>query len=167
MTAIQQLTLVVNKIGDIANGLQSKLSYFIGIGLLASSALAWKLFSLESALWWNIIKCGVVLLPAVIWVIVWLVLNQLRDAPNLVAELASDENGVLANLNDFSLKEPNGLRGVFSTIREFRNEDGLEVVFDTVSGVALIANPLFAVLAFLSMAVLSLLIVITPFVLLL
>ncbi len=166
MSAIEQLTGVINKIGEIANGVQRKISYFVAFGLVASSALAWNLFSQESAVWWNALKCGVVLLPALIWVIVWFVLDQLREAPNLVAELRQDENGVLANLTDFSLKEPEGLRGVFSTIKEFRKEEGFEVVFDTISGVALIANPLFAILALLSMVVLGMLILITPFVLL-
>jgi len=149
MNAKEQLTRVVDKIGDIANGLQSKLRCFVVVGLAASLALAWKVFSFDSTVWWNLLKCGAVLLPSLIWVLVWFVLNQLRDAPTLVSELAADENGVLANLNEFSLKEPNGLRGVFSTVRAFRKEDGLEVIFDAVSGVALIANPLFAVLAFL------------------
>lgn len=166
MSAIEQLTGVINKIGEIANGVQRKISYFVALSLVASSALAWHFFSLESAVWWNALKCGVVLLPALIWVIVWFVLDQLREAPNLVAELRQDENGVLANLTDFSLKEPEGLRGVFSTIKEFRKEEGFEVIFDTISGVALIANPLFAILAFVSMVVLGMLILITPFVLL-
>ena len=166
MSSVERLTLVVNKIGEIANGLQRKLSYFVVLGLVASLALAWKAFTPESVFWWNALKCGVLLLPSLVWVIVWFVLDQLREAPNLVAELSHDENGVLANLGDFSLKEPEGLRGVFSTIKEFRKEEGFEVVFDTISGVALIANPLFAILAFLSMAVLMVLILITPFVLL-
>lgn len=167
MQAIERLVQVVDKIGDIANALQSKLRYFVVVGGCASLALAWKVFSSESAVWWNVLKCGSVLMPAMVWVIVWVVLNQLREAPNLVAELASDENGVLASLTEFSIEEPKGLHGVFSTIRAFRKDDGLDVVFDTISGVALIANPLFAALAFLSMAVLSVLILITPLILLL
>lgn len=163
----EQLTLVVNKIGDIANGIQRKLRYFVVIGFAASSVLAWKVFNLESAIWWNAIKCGVLLLPALIWVIIWFVLDQLREAPELVAELSDDEDGVIANFENFSINEPEGLRGVFSTIKEFRKEDGFEVIFDTISCIGLIANPLFAVLAFFCAVVLVVLILITPFVMLL
>jgi hypothetical protein len=166
MSSTEQLFHVVNKVGDIANSMQAKIRYFVFIGLIASSALAWKVFSIESAPWWNLLKCTVVLLPVLIWVTIWYVLSQLREAPELVVELMSDEGGDLANLNSFSLKEPDGLRGLVTTIRDFQSEDGLEVVFDTISGVTLMANPFFVLLAFLSMAVLSVLIMIAPFVLL-
>ena len=166
------LTRVVNRIGDIANAVQAKIRFFVVVGLVASSALAWKAFSLESAIWWNVLKCGLLVLPVLIWLLVWFVLNQLRDAPNLVADLVREEDGVLASLSETGLsqrllKEPEGLPGVFRTIREFRRQDGLELVFDTISGVTLITNPLFVILVFLSMAILSVLIIITPFVLLL
>ena len=167
MSSVEQLTRVVNKIGEIATGLQQKLSYFVVIGLTASLVLAWKAFNPESALWWNTVKCGLLFLPSLIWVIVWFVLDQLREAPELVAELSADEDGVIANFGDFSLNEPEGLRGVFSTIKEFRKEDGFDVVFDTISCIGLIANPLFAVLAFFCAVVLVMWILIAPFLLLL
>jgi hypothetical protein len=106
------------------------------------------------------------LLPALLWLVIWLVLNQLRDAPKLLAELARDEHGFIANLSDFSLEQPTSLRGLYATVREFRQADGLDVVTDTISGIALIANPLFAILAFLSMPILLFLICITPLLLL-
>jgi len=165
MHVAEQLKRVLDRIADIANSLQTKLAYLLGIGVIASAALAWNFFSSESALWWNVVKCGLVVFPVVVWILIWFVLNQLRDAPSLITELANDDEGVFANLGDFSVKEPDGLRGIFSTIKEFRKEDGFDVIFDTISGIALIANPLFAILAFLSMVLLLILIVITPFVL--
>ncbi len=166
MAAQEKLISLVNRIGEIATGVQSKLTWFLGLGVVATLALAWKFYSVDSALWWNIVKCGFVSLPALIWGFVWLVLNQLSEAPALVAELASADDGVFSNLDELSIREPNGLRGVFSTLAAFQREDGLEVVFETIGGVSLIANPLFAIVAFIAMVILGMLILIAPLVLL-
>lgn len=162
----EKVIALVNRIGEIASKLLAKITWFVVAGLIASVGLAWELYSSDSALWWNIIKCGFVALPALIWAFVWFVLSQLRDAPELVANLAQDEDGVFSNLDEFSIKEPNGLRGVFSTLSAFSKEDGLSVIFDTIGGITLIANPVFAIIAFVAMAILFLLILIAPFVLL-
>ena len=167
MDQYETLSQLIDRIADIANSVQTKLNWFLGFGVVASAVLVRELYSNESALWWNTVKCGLVVLPVLVWVGVWLVLNQLREAPQLVAELANDDEGVFANLSDLNLKEPNGLRGVYRTIREFREEDGLDVIFDTLSGIALIANPLFFIAAFLSIILISMLIIIAPFMLLL
>lgn len=165
-TAKARVVSLVSRIGEIAEGALAKITWFVVVGVLASGGIAWKLYSPDSALWWNLIKCSFVLLPALIWALVWFVLSQLRAAPELVAELAEDDDGLFSNLDKFSLQEPNGLRGVASTLNEFRKEDGLSVIFDTIGGITLIANPLFAMLALLAMVVLFLLILIAPFVLL-
>jgi hypothetical protein len=94
------------------------------------------------------------------------VLNQLKEAPELVSQLINDDDGLVENVQSFSLQEPDGLRGLFSTVRAFRQEEGFDVVFDTISGVGLIINPFFAFLAFLAMSLLFLFILIAPFVLL-
>ena len=166
LTAKARVVSLVSRIGEIAEGALAKITWFVVVGVLASGGIAWKLYSPDSALWWNLIKCSFVLLPALIWALVWFVLSQLRAAPELVAELAEDDDGLFSNLDKFSLQEPNGLRGVASTLKEFRKEDGLSVIFDTIGGITLIANPLFAMLALLAMVVLFLLILIAPFVLL-
>lgn len=165
-SARARVVSLVNRIGEIAEGALAKITWFVVIGVLASGGIAWKLYSADSALWWNLIKCGLVLLPALIWALVWFVLSQLRAAPALVADLAQDDDGLLSNFDKFSLQEPNGLRGVASTLNEFRKEEGLSVIFDTIGGIALIANPLFAVVALLAMVGLFSLILIAPFVLL-
>jgi len=162
---MEQFGRVIDQIAEIADSVHAKLTFFLVMGLLASFLLAWKVSSSESAIWWNSIKCSLVLMPATVWVFAWFVLKQLRDAPKHVAEFMDGELGVVVQLRDF--KEPMGLRGLFTSIQELRKEDSLEAVFDTISGIALIANPVFGVLALLSLAVLSLLIVITPFVMLL
>jgi len=165
-SAKARVIALVSRIGEIAEGALAKITWFVIAGLVASAGLGWKLYSADSALWWNIVKCTLVILPALIWALVWFVLSQLRDAPKLVASLAEDDDGVFSNLDQFSLKEPSGLRGVASSLNEFRKEDGLSVIFDTVGGITLIANPLFVLVAFLAMIILFLLILIAPIVLL-
>jgi len=157
---------LITRVGEIATSLQSKLTWFLGIGVVATLMLAWEIYSSDSALWWNVLKCGLVSLPALIWVFVWLVLNQLREAPALVAELTSDDDGVFNNLQELSVRKPSGLRGLFSTLAAFQREDGFEIVFETIGGLSLIANPLFAIVAFISMAALGMLILIAPLILL-
>jgi len=157
---------VVNRIAEIAASALAKITWFVVVGLIASASLCWEFYSTESALWWNLVKCGVIAVPALICALVWFLLNQLRAAPELIANLAEDEDGVFANLDQFSLREPDGLRGVVSSLKEFREDDGLGVVFDTIGGVALIVNPLFALLTVLAMIGLLLLILVAPFVML-
>jgi len=163
----EKLTTVVGRIGEIAAGVQSKLRWFLAIGFIATLILLWQAYTPDGALWWNITKCGLISMPVLILGFVWSVLNQLREAPSLVAELTSDDKGLFANFDELSIREPNGLRGVFSTVAAFRREDGLSVVFDTIGGISLIANPVFALLAFIAMGLLLMLILIAPLALLL
>ena len=160
MSVVDSVLSVVDRVADIAGGVKRKLSYFVFIGVAASAFLGWSVYSQESALWWNLAKCGALALPALVWIFVWSVLAQLQEAPVLVASLIEDDDGLFSNVQNLSLSEPNGLSGVFSTIREFRQEDGLSVVFETLSGVSLLANPLFAIFAFVNWAILFTLIII-------
>ena len=157
---------MAERIGRIADGIQAKLRWFVLIACLASAVLAVSVFSVDSSWWWNCLKIGVLSLPVMIWLLVLVVLNQLKAAPELVSELINDDNGVFENMNNFSLKEPDGLRGLLSTVKAFRQEDGFDTVFDTISGVGLIVNPFFVFLAFVAILVLFLFILIAPFVLL-
>lgn len=163
----QEIIELVQRVADIAGATQRSVSYLVFAGLLASAGLAWELYTPGGLLWWNIVKCGLILLPAIVWLFVWLVLNQLQEAPNLVAELAQQEEGMLNNLHNLSFSQPNGLKGVFTTLREFRKEDGLSIIFDTIGGISLLANPLFALMAFISAALLVLLIIAAPLILIL
>lgn len=166
MTVGDKQASLLNRIAKIAASLQSKLTWFLRLGGLATLILVWEVYSHDAPIWWNVMKCGFVSLPALVWGFVWLVLNQLREAPALVSELAADDDGVFANLDELSLRQANGLRGLFNTLAAFRREDGFEVVFETISGVSLIANPLFAIVAIVAMGVLALLIFIAPLLLL-
>lgn len=154
MSALDTVSNVVDQVAAIAAGIKRKLSYFVLFGLVATGYLAWSIYSPDSAAWWNALKCGALAIPALIWVFIWSVLAQLQQAPELVSQLMDDDDGLFANLEHLSLSEPQGLSGVFNTLREFKQEDGLSVVFETLSGVGLLANPVFAIFAFAASTVL-------------
>jgi hypothetical protein len=154
----------VNRIGEVADGLASKVKWFALIGLAASAGLAIKLYSAESALWWNVIKCGVVSLPALIWLFVWFVLEQLREGPDKLAELSQGGADELYQQLKTSVSEPSGLRGLYSTVKALRQADGVGAIFDTIGGIGLMVNPLFALLALIAMLLLILMMLIAPLV---
>ena len=151
---------MVDRIAAIARGTERKISYLVAGGFAASLYLAWELYSVDSALWWNAIKCGLVLLPALIWVFVWFVLRQLGDAPEAVSRMATAEDGLVANVKMLTEERPKGLRGVFRTLRVIQQEEAFSVVFDTIGGITLLANPIFALVAFIAAAILLLLFII-------
>ena len=167
MPTRQEVVELVQRIADIAGATQKSVSYLVMVGVLASGYLAWELYTPGGMWWWNVIKCSLIMLPALLWIFVWVVLNQLQDAPNLVAELVQQEDDVLNNPHSHGFSQPNGLRSLFGTLREFRKEDGLSIMFDTIGGVTLLANPLFALLAFVAAAILLMLKAIALFILIL
>lgn len=154
MSAVETLLSVVNRVADIASSIKRKLAFFVFLGLVASGFLAFSAFSADSQLWWNLVKCALLMLPALVWLFIWSVLAQLQEAPVLVSQLVADDQGLFNNVENLSLSEPNGLSGVFATLREFRQEDGLSIIFETMSGVTLLANPAFAIFAFANWAIL-------------
>jgi len=153
------------RIASIAEGAQRWVLYLVVFSLFVSAYLAWSAYSPDSALWWNIVKCGVLLLPALLWAFIYSILSELREAPTTVASLVNGEDGLLQNLNEFGFSKPQSLRGVFSIVRAFRRQEGLSVLFEAVSGIALIANPLFAIMALLALMALVGFVFIVPFVL--
>lgn len=161
-----EITEAFSRLAELAASLQRKLSWLLLVGMLASTYLAWAAYSQHSYLWWNIAKCLTILMPALIWLIVWAILGQLREAPELAASLASEEDGLLANLHTVSLSDKRGMRGLFGTLRAFRQQEGLSIVLDTVGSVGMLANPLFAILAFIMLVILFIFILIAPILLL-
>lgn len=153
------------RIASIAKGAQRWIFYLLIFGLLVSAYLAWSAYSQESAVWWNIVKCGLILLPALVWCFIYSVLTELREAPQTVASLVHGEDSLFGNFSEFSVSKPKSLLGVFSIVRAFRRQQGLGVLFEAISGIALIANPFFAFMALLSWFVLVCFVFIIPFVL--
>jgi len=157
----------LESLAAVAKGVQLKITWLLVAGLLAGAGLAWQVYSVDSALWWNITKCTLILLPALVWSFIWFVVGQLREAPNLAVSLASQDDGLLANIQNSNFNQKVGVRSLFSSLRAFRREEGLEVVVDTIGSVTLLANPFFVLLAFVMMVLMILLIIISPLVLLL
>lgn len=161
-----ELVEFLERIAAAANSLQRKLSWLLGTGLACSGILAWQAFSPESTLWWNIVKCGFLMLPALLWLFVWSMLGQLREAPALASTLADREDSIFNNIKESGLSEAVSVRSIFSTLKAFRQEEGLSVVLDTIGNVSLLANPLFVIIALIMMVIMFFFILMTPFFLL-
>ena len=159
----QEFSEVLESSANIANKVNSKVSILALLGLLASGSIAWLLYSQESSLFWNGIKCGVVLLPAIITCFIWRTLANIINAPDHFSSLINDDNGLVSNVKSLCINKPNSFRGLLSTIRSIRNEESLAEIMDALSGVLILANPLFLILAFISITILLMLIIISPF----
>ena len=146
----EKVVRIVERIGDVAQSRLRKVSWFVGFGVVASVYLAWLVYSPDSAWWWNVIKCLIVSLPALLWSFIWFVLSQLSDAPTQVAGLMDGDNQFVGHLKAMHLGEKKGVRGLFSTLNAVRNEEAFSAVFDTIGGVTMLANPLFAFIAFIA-----------------
>ena len=116
---------------------------------------------MESELWWNITKCGLILLPSLIWGFLWTVLGQLEEAPELAAKLASRDDGLVSQFAGTTLDQQTGVSGLFNTLKAFKQEKGPWIVLDTIGNVSLLANPVFVALCFIMAAVIFLFIVVS------
>jgi len=161
------ITEVLERLANFANTLQKKIRWFVLFGLIVSVYLAWQAYSIDSALWWNIAKCSLVMLPSLLWAFVWSVLGQLDEAPSLAAGLTAKNDGVFASLQNPDLTAKTGLKGALATLKAFREEDGLWITLDTIGNVSLLANPLFVALTFIMGGILMLFFVIALMILVL
>lgn len=150
MSVIDHIVAVFERLGSLADGLRRRLSYLLGVAALACAYLAVKVYSVDSALWWNVIKCGVFILPVVIWGVIWFVLGQLRDAPETASSLVEGKDEILQHFSNLNAGEVKGVKGAYGTLKMLSQQDGLEDVMDTISGVSLLINPFFALLALLT-----------------
>jgi hypothetical protein len=163
---------VLDEIGDflerlarVANTVQKRIAWFLLLGLFASFAFAWQFYSADSSAWWNILKCGLVLLPVAIWGVVWALLSQLRKAPELASSLSRNQNLAMKNLRVQMAKPKLGVIALLSTIKELRDNDAFETVTDTIGSFTLLVNPLFLIIAFAMLVILLILILLAPFLL--
>ena len=162
--SLDKLEEILRGTANVAKSLQSKVGFFALLGFIASASIAWMFYSNESSLTWNLVKCGIVLMPAIVVTSVWLVLGKVVDAPKQISRLAN-EQGLINNLQKLGIKKPDSFRGLISTVRAIRSEDGLGSITEAVGGILLLSNPAFLLFAFISLAVLLVLIIIAPFVL--
>ena len=156
-----------SRLADFAETTQRRLGWFLLIAAGFSLALAVKLYSAESALWWNLIKCGLVLVPTLIWALIWSLLTQIREAPEVVTELATQHNLSFSDLRARVADDKPGLISLFGTIREIRNNEAYESVSEAIGSVTVLANPLFMIIAFAALAILFILTLVSPFLLML
>lgn len=164
LRSIDKLEEILRGTANVAGSLQSKVGFFTLLGFIASVSIAWMFYSSESSFIWNLVKCGTVLMPAMVLTCVWLVLGKVVDAPKQISMLANEE-GLISNLQKLGIKKPDSFRGLISTVRAIRNEDGLGSITEAIGGIVLLSNPVFLLFAFISLAILIVLIIIAPFVL--
>ena len=141
--AQKQAIDVVKRMAAIAGSTQNGLSYVLGVGGLATLYLMWVFYSAQSELWINITKCVLLVWPVLVLGFTWAVLGQLSEVPESVAKLNQDTRTAYAGMKEVKLREPKGLRGLFSVLNSFRREDSYSVIFDTVGGISLLLNPFF------------------------
>lgn len=141
--AQQQFILVVKRIAMIAGSTQTVLSYFLGVGCLATVYLVWLSYSPESAIWWAVLKGVLLVWPVLVLAFAWSVLGQLSEVPESAAKLNQDTRAAYSGMKEIKVREPKGLRGMFSVLNTFRREGSYDVIFDTVGGISLLLNPFF------------------------
>ena len=149
-------------IADFADGFQKRVGWLVGIGLVFSLLLAYDFYSAESAWWWNAMKCGTVLLPALVWLLVWQLLGQLQEAPKMAAELVNQDQGLVDNLRLTYINEGVGVRSAFQALNQIRSHGGLDVMLETMGSVTLLINPVFALFALLMVVALLGIIMLGP-----
>ena len=138
------------KIGSVAEGMRRKLGYFLLLGLAASIYIAFLAYSVDSFMWWNLIKCVAIMLPSSVLTCIWVILGQVRQAPEVASNLLDDRSEILQGLTELEISNVTSLTGAYGTLKTLRHQEGLEDVMEAISGVGLLINPLFALLAILS-----------------
>lgn len=162
--SLHKLEDVLLGTANVASSLQSKVGIFALIGFIASGVIASLLYSSDSSLIWNLVKCGIVLLPAFILYFVWLTLGKVVEAPKQISQLTHGD-GLANNLQSLGINKPDSIRGLISTIRAIRDEDGLGGISDAIGGLVLLSNPALLLLVFVNTVILLLLIFLAPLVL--
>ena len=150
-----QLQHWIERLAGVAEHIESFVFYMFLLSLGAFSALAWYWVNPHGALWINGAIALILALPVLFCCLFWRIIVQLVDAPDEISDLMQDDSnvigGTLQQFSELSIKEPKGLLSMFASVRQMRKAEGLDVLFETVSGITLLANPLFAILVLLSM----------------
>jgi len=155
--AQEKVVGLVKGVAKVAGATQKGLGYFIIVGALATVYCIFLSYSPESAIWWNVVKGVLIVWPVLLLGFLWMVLGDLKDAPDSVGKLNQDTKIAFSGLKEVKAQESKGIRGTLSVLNQFRREGSLGDVFDTVGSITLIVNPFFLFLIFLSLVVLALL----------
>jgi len=81
------------------------------------------------------------------------ILGGLSEMPEAVGKLNQDTRTAFSGMKEVKVREPKGLRGMFSVLNNFRKEDSLAPVLDTVGGITLMLNPFFIFVIFVALVV--------------
>ena len=159
MNAQHPIIEFLEQLADIAASARRKLAWFVGVSLVATLVVVWQVYSGDSVWWWNFIKCGTVLLPILVLGFIWSVVGELQEVPELASSLVNlDQTGQSAS----AVTKKKGVLGIYSMLRTFRQQEGLEVVFDTLGNVTLMSNPFFALLTLVMTLILVMFVCIAP-----
>ncbi|MCH2189415.1 MAG: hypothetical protein MK188_00630 [Gammaproteobacteria bacterium] len=150
MDVIEHIVSVFEHIASVAESVLKSVRIILFFAGLALIYIASQFYSSESSWWWNIIKCGIPAIPVIVWGIVYSLLNQVKEVPETAREVVIDEDGLLKNLSELDIQQVSSIRGAYSTLKSFRHQEGLEEVMETISGVGILINPFFFVLALLT-----------------
>lgn len=155
----------LESIGSLAGSIHKKMSVFLLIALIMLAALAFDLYSSQAYLWWNLLLIGFVFLPFLVWLFIWSVIGQLREAPEHAAALLHNKESFLSNFRETDAAKPKGFKGLLSTVNKIRKHEGLGSVFDAVSGIGILCNPVFLLLSLVFFLMLLALMAVTPVIL--
>ena len=150
MSIFESVIVVFDRIGGIAETVFKRVRILLLLALLAAIYLASQFYAPESPWWWNLVKFIGPVFPVLVWGFVLTLLSQIKQAPDVARELISDDDGLLHNLADLDLKQVSSLRGAYTTLKRIRGEESLGEVMETISGVGVLLNPFFLVLALLT-----------------
>lgn len=164
----KEVVQAFNLVGSIAGGLKKSIFYVLISGVGAISYLSWQWIDFSTSFTWIILKLLPFLAPLALWGLLYFVISELAELPSLVKIAKTDgENAIqsIKNRNE-APEKPKGFFGKLKSLfRVLRGAGNLSAIVGAVQGVALIANPIFALLIFISGLVLSLLIFIALLVL--
>jgi len=159
----QQILEPLKGAANVANKMKRIVFCFCAVSLLAGIIFITKLLSLDLGVTWNLVVSSVAILPVMVLLFIWMTLNNFSRAPQVVLMLIEQEEDAQISVTSLNVKKPQGIRSLITMAKKIREEDGLNIVADTIGGIAIFTNPIFWLLASVCVMLLVLLIVTAPF----
>lgn len=153
---------LLTTVANIAASMQKTVFYWLLLGLVSVALLAWQWLDFTSNIVWLTVQALVLIVPLLVWFFFYTVISQLTELPELVQQTKADGLALLAGVKQAKQSkqpkaQPTGMFGrLWQLIKLLRHGDNVFVIIEAVKGVALLVNPLFAVLIALSGGVLLL-----------
>ena len=165
---MQSIELWLDRVAAVAGAIKRLVRWIAITALLAFLALAVKFFDPINAGLGSYVLLGLLLIPTLICGFFYYTVSQLTEAPAEFEALLADESNsldsVVKQFSNLDVKEPSGLFSLFSSVRQLKNSDGAEDLFDLLSGIALLSNPFFVMLVLASLAISVIALMLTPLV---